>query len=121
MFLGAAMIGGFVSIAGYELFVGRDTQIVNLSPDGSGYSQYANYSSLPPDGTLDFTGAAERSVHAVVHVKTQTQVHNTYNPWMDFFGQEQGPQLQQGSGSGVIISADGYIITNNHVVEGAQN
>jgi len=120
MFLGAALIGGFVSIAAYDLLVGRDTQIVNLADNSAGYAKYAEYSAFPPEGTLDFTGAAERSVHSVVHVKTQTAVDNSDNPWMDFFGYEQGQQLQQGSGSGVIISADGFIITNNHVIEGAQ-
>ncbi|MCC6599915.1 MAG: trypsin-like peptidase domain-containing protein, partial [Crocinitomicaceae bacterium] len=61
----------------------------------------------------------ERSVNSVVHVKTESKVSTVYNPWMDFFGYQQEPQVQMASGSGVIISSDGYIITNNHVVEGA--
>lgn len=71
------------------------------------------------EGVLDFTAAAQQSVHAVVHVKTEVSVQPAYNPWMDFFGYQEQPELQVGSGSGVIISADGYVVTNNHVIEGA--
>ncbi len=78
------------------------------------------YSAPPIDGeSFDFTYAAEKTVNAVVHVKTESSVSAGYNPWFDFFGYEEGDQVQRGSGSGVIISEDGYIVTNNHVIEGA--
>ncbi len=82
----------------------------------------------------DFTVAADLSIHAVVHIKTKTIRHssgsqNFFNdPFFEFFFGPQQQRQQQvprekavpmGSGSGVIISADGYIVTNNHVVEGA--
>ncbi len=82
----------------------------------------------------DFTIAADLSVHAVVHIKTQTIRHSSSSqdffndPFFEFFfGPQQKPQPQtpteksvpMGSGSGVIISPNGYIVTNNHVVEGA--
>jgi len=87
-------------------------------------SQPVKYVSAPSvSGTnLDFTIAAQKTVNAVVHVKTESTINTNYaNPWMDFFGMESGPQVQRGSGSGVIISSDGFIVTNNHVIEGAQS
>ena len=78
---------------------------------------------IPTESTPDFVDAAEASVNAVVHIKTTIiQKGASYN---DFFGafleQLYGPQTNTmvAYGSGVVLSPDGYIVTNNHVVEGA--
>ncbi len=89
---------------------------------------YAKFAQLPEAGETDFTVAAELSVNAVVHVKTtypaQRQSYSA-DPFFEFFfgrpdrSQQSIPQ-QRGSGSGVIISTDGYIVTNNHVIAKAE-
>ena len=79
-----------------------------------------------PQVLPDFTEAANRSINAVVHIMTQYQrqasMYDYFFDWRDFFGEpdnrNDGPSYM-GSGSGVIIAGDGYIVTNNHVVEGA--
>ncbi|GAB6395296.1 MAG: Do family serine endopeptidase [Bacteroidales bacterium] len=86
----------------------------------------ANYSAAAAEN-IDFTVAAESAVHAVVHIKSTTKERSAtqyIDPFEYFFGfgnrgYQRQPQLRVGFGSGVIISVDGYIITNNHVIESA--
>ena len=122
-----ATIGG-VSALGLNYLINGDS----VSHDNTqiAYQPPVKYASLPggtPESSVDFTVAAEMSVHSVVNVKTTylSQVNQNqyfYDPFRGFFGQRapQQREAQLGSGSGVIISQDGYIVTNNHVIDGAE-
>ena len=80
----------------------------------------ASYNNKP-NANLDFTFAAKKSINAVVHITTQYNQKYRTNSLYDFFygnsGKIYSKEVPLASGSGVIISNDGYIVTNNHVIE----
>ena len=133
-----AIVSSVVTLAGYNVMTRNNgnrfaagtsdkatTQELGAMADSFGQDQNLVLTNLTTaDGYPDFTQAAARSVDGVVHVKTKSISQQQYmNPFDFFFGfGERGPaqpREQVGFGSGVIISKDGYIITNNHVVANA--
>ena len=117
-------IGGLVAL-GAAHSLGWTGKTVIIEDTNQSASQANLTADRPlPSAPTDFVAAAERTVEAVVHVKTTAErVQNYYNPFNDlFFGRPSTPEKLEveGSGSGVILTEDGYIVTNNHVIKGAK-
>src|SRR5215467_5493661 len=130
VFLSAAT--SVASIWGYQHYFGTKTYF--YAQDSAKIP--ANYAKFFDEkfgsGPADFTDAASAAIPATVHIKTKTNrtASNNLprrNPFSDlfgidpddFFGDRSRSMPEMASGSGVIISDDGYIVTNNHVVDGA--
>lgn len=119
-----AVLGAVIALFAYTQIMERSPEVVRKDTSGINVGNAQAYlTSLQQQGQIDFTYAADLTVHAVVHVTTKSVVGSeAQNPIMEFFyGREPSkPREVRGFGSGVIISPDGYIVTNNHVIEDAE-
>lgn len=114
-----AMLSGATTLGAYKLVFDNDkpSSALSIAPQ-SNYTRTVGYG---PEAGMDFTQAADKAIHTVVHVKNTTYTTTPSNPLMEYFYGYRGgqQQAQVGTGSGVIITEDGYIVTNNHVVQNA--
>jgi len=114
---GVAIVAGAVTLGGYKLFVEKPSPVQIVEQSAIPQTIPTLYNDTPALSTnIDFRAAAEKTVNAVVHVKN-TSVRQPRSMQEYFYGRS-GPMI--GTGSGVIISPDGYIITNNHVIDKAE-
>ena len=132
-----ALVGGLIAVSAYKIF--ENKQYNNLSFEERQSAHFSNnpLSIASSAGNPDFTQAAASVSPAVVHIVTTYEAKATsreqqtspFDMFEEFFGRPQGQgrqqqqqrQPQRASGSGVIISDDGYIVTNNHVIEDASS
>lgn len=120
--IGLAALGGALTLGVYTSFIEEPKEVLiqNQQID-SPIAEVSNYTNVVTPSS--FNAAAESSLNAVVHVKVAAERKSQYiDPMEYFFGNRQPKERSQivwGTGSGVIISGQGYVVTNNHVIDGA--
>jgi serine protease Do len=115
-----SLLSGATTLGAYKLFMEEGySSKSKLAVAGDNFAKTVGFTGE----NIDFTVAADNAIHTVVHVKNLTVYNVPNNPILEYFygagAGGGGQQTQIGTGSGVIISEDGYIVTNNHVVKNA--
>ena len=121
--IGIAFLGGSLALAGYS-YISPNKEIIIQKTETPILAQPVNIPSDSDGNVLDFKYAANKSLNSVVHINTeskQRQLSQEELLFQQFYGNRTMPRTQKGSGSGVVISDDGFIVTNNHVVENAES
>jgi len=119
--LSIAILGGILTLGGYKMFLEKPQVVIERTVEPSSQivkTSFTNTNLPITNSPTNFTEAAEKTIHSVVHVKN-TAIKTQSDPWAElFYGRGSGTRKyeQVGTGSGVIISVDGYIVTNNHVI-----
>jgi len=120
-----AFVGALIALAIYSRFTSPENTLVAEEPQPIQLSSYTQPVALPQAQLPDLTQAAEKSVSAVVHIttKAKNEYYDSNRQFYEFFfgprGNNPEQQYSRAAGSGVIISEDGFVVTNNHVIESA--